>query len=353
VTTLGPHPQVVLIGCAIPTDLALERRVLAQAGAELIDLRGRTVASAIDQLRVADAVLTEGIDRLGHSVLSEMPVAKVISLTAVGTDGVDVAAATEHGIAVTNVADFCSQEVADHTVMLVLAALRKLREAERLARSGDWRLDTLRPIRRLQGRVCGLLGFGRIARNVAMRLHGFGVTIIAHDPDAATGECDGLPIEFVDLEQLLARSEILSLHAPLTPGTARVIGESALAALPRGALLVNAGRGGLIDHDSLLAALDSGQLGGAALDVFETEPAPPQHPLLTHPGVICTPHMAYYSDEALAELRTKAARNVVDVLAGVPSAALVNPEVFAYHRRSTSFMQALRAPTQTRGADPD
>jgi D-3-phosphoglycerate dehydrogenase / 2-oxoglutarate reductase len=320
---------VVLVGCEIPSDLGVERSILAEAGAALVDLRASPVADVVAELAEADAILTEATDALTAAVIERLRSVRVISVIAVGTDGVDVAAATRRGIAVTNVPGYCAVEVAEHTVALALAAWRKLPPAQRIARSGSWAIDALQPIARLSGRTCGLLGLGQIAREVARRFQAFGLRVIAHDPWTQPAVAAELGIQLVDRDELFARSELLSLHAPLTADTRRIVDRRTLALMPRGAVLVNAARGGLVDHDDLLAALQDGHLAGAALDVFDTEPAPPDHPLLGLENVICTPHMAYYSEESLRELREEAARNVVRALNGEPIASLVNPEVRA------------------------
>jgi D-3-phosphoglycerate dehydrogenase len=250
----------------------------------------------------------------------------VISVYAVGADGVDLEAASRLGIAVVNVPGYCSIEVAEHAVALLLAAWRRIRAAERVARSGEWSLEELRPVHRLAGRSVGLLGFGRIAQEVARRLGAFGVRLAAHDPYANADEAAALDVELCGLEELLRRSDALSVHAPLTEETSGLLDGPRLALLPRGAVVVNAGRGGILDHEALLEALDSGRLAGAALDVAAIEPADPADPLLARDDVIYTPHMAYYSEESLHGLREATARNAAEVLAGRRPASVLNAE---------------------------
>jgi D-3-phosphoglycerate dehydrogenase / 2-oxoglutarate reductase len=318
---------VVLVGCEIPSDLGLERAVLAEAGATLVDLRSSPVADVVAQLVEADGILTEATDALTGSVIEQLHSVRVISVIAVGTDGVDVAAATRAGIPVTNVPGYCTLEVADHTVALALAAWRRLPAAERIARSGSWAIDGLQPVSRMSGRTCGLLGLGRISREVARRLQAFGFQVISHDPWTQRSVAEELDVEMVERDELFARSDMLSLHAPLTDDTTRIVDRRTLALMPQGAVLINVGRGGLVDYDDLLEALQSGHLAAAALDVFDVEPAPPDHPLLALSNVICTPHMAYYSEESLLQLRAEAARNVARALRGEPIASIVNPDV--------------------------
>jgi D-3-phosphoglycerate dehydrogenase / 2-oxoglutarate reductase len=321
-------PTVVVAAVELPSDvLDIEQAVLAPVGATVLDRRDLPLASLREELARADGVLTEGIERLGPEIIRRLGRCRVISVYAVGTDGVDVEAATRHGIPVANVPDYCTAEVAEHTIALILAAWRRLPRAERVARTGSWALDDLREIRRLTGRTLGLLGFGRIAREVAARARGLGVELLACDPHVAPDAGDALGVRLCARDELLRRSDVLSIHVPLTPGTAGSVDAAALALLPPGAIVVNAGRGGVVDEEALLAALRSGRLAGAALDVLRTEPPPPDHPLLALETVICTPHMAYYSVESLADLRRAAAGNVRDVLAGKRPASVVNDAV--------------------------
>ena len=184
-TSPATSRRIAVIGYEIPSDLGLERELAARCGATLVDLRDRQPADVIDELAGACAILTEGTVALPRAVIERLDEAVAISISAVGTDAVDIAAATARGIAVTNVDDYCLHEVAEHTVALILATWRRLGQAQRVARSGSWSLEELRPIRGLQGATCGLLGFGRIARQVARRLAPFGVHVIAHDPALA------------------------------------------------------------------------------------------------------------------------------------------------------------------------
>jgi D-3-phosphoglycerate dehydrogenase len=275
-----------------------------------------------DELATADALLTEGIERVDADVIAGLDRCRVISVYAVGTDGVDVGAARTRGIVVANVPDYCAIDVAEHTVALILAAWRKLPAAQRVARSGDWGLDDLRPLRRLHGRTLGLLGYGRIAREVAVRARGLGLQVLAHDPYVATSAArDG--VRLCGREELLRASDVLSIHLPSTPETAGSVDAATLALLPPGAVVVNAGRGAVLDEDALLDALHSGRVAAAGLDVLRREPAPPEHPLLALEAVVCTPHMAYYSEESLLALRRGAALNARTVLEGGVPATVV------------------------------
>jgi D-3-phosphoglycerate dehydrogenase len=318
---------VVAAAAEVPSErLDVEEALLAEVGAELIDLRDRSLDEIAGVLRRVDGVLTEalGRERFDARRIAGLERCRVISVYAVGADGVDLEAASRLGIAVCNVPDYCTTEVAEHTVALLLAAWRRLRAGERVARSGSWGLDDLRPVHRLAGRTVGLLGLGRIAQEVARRLAGFGVRLAAHDPYADRAAASALSVELCGLEELLRRSDVLSIHAPLTEETAGLLDRERFALLPKGAVVVNAGRGGIVDHAALLEALEAGRLGGAALDVAAAEPADPDDPLLARDDVVCTPHMAYYSEESLLELRASVARNAADVLAGRQPGSVLN-----------------------------
>ena len=320
--------RVVCAAAEVPSEtLDVEAAVLAEVGAELVDLRGEPLDAIADELAAADAILTEalGRERFDAARVAGLDRCRVISVYAVGADGVDAAAAAKRGIVVANVPTYCTTDVAEHAVALLLAAWRALPRAERVARSGDWSLEPLRPVRRLAGHTVGLVGFGRIAREVAGRLAPFRVVLLACDPAGDPGEAARLGVRLVELDELLAASDAVSIHVPLTPSTRGLLDRRAFGLLPAGAVVVNVGRGGVVDEGALLEALASGRVGTAALDVLAVEPPDPDHPLLAHERVLATPHMGYYSEDSLLELRTSVARNAALVLAGEPPLWRVEP----------------------------
>jgi D-3-phosphoglycerate dehydrogenase len=199
---------------------------------------------------------------------------------------------------------------------LLLALARKIPFSNRLVQSGRWEVPPIVPLHRLEGRVLGLVGFGNIPRALAPKAKAFGLNVITHDPYVAPEHLAALGVENTSLEDLLARSDFVSVHAPLLPATRGLVGAVALAAMKKGAFLINTARGPLVDEAALVAALDSGHLGGAALDVVAAEPLPKDSPLLGRDNVILTPHTAFYSVEALEELQTKCASDVARVLCG-------------------------------------
>jgi D-3-phosphoglycerate dehydrogenase len=201
---------------------------------------------------------------------------------------------------------------------LLLALSRKIPFSNKLVQAGRWEMPAVAPLRRLAGQVLGLIGFGNIPRALAPKAKAFGFEVIAHDPYAANAVFAACGVETVSLETLLGRSDAISVHAPLTPATRGLVDASAFARMKKGAVIVNTARGPLIDEQALVAALDSGHLGGAALDVVATEPLPRDSALLGRDNVILTPHTAFYSVEALDELQTKCATDVANVLSGKP-----------------------------------
>lgn len=246
----------------------------------------------------------------------------------VGYDVIDVDAATAAGVWVANVPDFCIEEVADHTMLLMLGALRRLPESMNTWRERrSWHVTaTLPPMRRANGLRLGLLGLGRIGRLVARRAAGFGLEVFSHDPYVTDDQHRASGSTPIDLEQLLATSDILSLHSPLTPDNLHFLNAESLATTKSGVVIVNTSRGALIDLDALDAALASGAVGYAALDVLDGEPNPDlNHPLLSRPNILVTSHTAWYSEDASRQLALNAAREAIRFLDGQRPLNLINP----------------------------
>lgn len=235
---------------------------------------------------------------------------RVVTRMGVGLDNIDVPAATKRGTLVTNVPDYCVEEVSDHAVGLVLDWARGIAAFDRDVRADRWNPAGAR-LKRLRSKTVGIVGYGRIGRATARKCAAFGCRVVVHtrtvDPHA--------DVEFVSWPDLLGMADVVVLHVPLTPGTRHMVGAPEFAAMRADALLVNVSRGGLVDTAALVDALDTGRIGGAALDVLEDEPtvAPT---LQAHPNVVITPHVAFSSDESIEDLRTKAAEDVVRVLRG-------------------------------------
>jgi D-3-phosphoglycerate dehydrogenase len=284
------------------------------------EMRMAKSAAADDILAVArdaDAVLVT-YAKLTGELLRQLRRCKAIGRFGLGVDNIDTKTAAELGIVVTYVPDYCMHEVSDHAMALLLALARKIPFSNKLVQSGRWEMPAVVPLRRLAGQVLGLVGFGNIPRALAPKAKAFGLKVVAYDPYVADDVFVSCGVEPVSLETLLARSDAVSVHAPLTPATRGLIDAAAFARMKQGAVIVNTARGPLIDEPALLAGLDSGHLGGAALDVAAPEPVPNDSALIGRDNVILTPHTAFYSVEALDELQTKCAADVARVLSGLP-----------------------------------
>jgi D-3-phosphoglycerate dehydrogenase len=282
------------------------------------ELRMAKSASAEDILAVArdaDAVLVT-YAKLPGELLKELKRCKVIGRFGLGVDNIDIPSAARLGIAVTYVPDYCLREVSDHAMALLLALARKITFSNRLVQSGRWEVPPIVPLRRLEGQVVGLVGFGNIPRALAPKAKAFGLKVITHDPYVSADVVKALGVEDTSFEDLLARSDFVSVHAPLLPATRGLMNAAAFARMKKGAFLVNTARGPLVDETALVEALDSGHLAGAALDVVTVEPLAGDSPLLGRDNVILTPHTAFCSVEALEELQTKCASDVARVLSG-------------------------------------
>ncbi|WDV49923.1 C-terminal binding protein [Streptomyces coeruleorubidus] len=304
---------VLLTDYAWPDD-SVERSVIEQAGHILVTGPAEPASAEVIEELVAEhrpaGILTCWAP-VSAAVIDASPELRIVARLGVGLDNIAVDAATERGVWVTNVPDYCVEEVSDHAVGMVLAWTRGLAVFDREVRAGRWDPASAR-LRRLSTLTCGIVGFGRIGRATARKLGAFGCRILAHDPHAPK---DTPEVEMVGLEELLRGSDAVILHVPLTPGTHHIIGSEQLALMQPGGLLVNVSRGGLVDTDAVIKALDSGHLDGAAFDVLETEPDVPAG-LSAQPGALLTPHVAFSSDASVTELRRRAAEEVVRILAG-------------------------------------
>lgn len=313
-------------------DWSVERAILSAAGAALVTHQCRTPAEAAAAMAEADVVFNQLGVALDAGALAAATRLRAVIIMATGYDHVDLAAASARGIAVANVHGYCTEEVSEHALALLLALGRKLFPQASLARRGEWDYgESARPAHRFRGRTLGLYGFGQIARRLAAKAQPLGVRLLVLDPyvpAAAVAAAGAEPAR--DLDQLLAESDYLSLHVPLTPETAGVINYRTLARMKAGSYLVNCSRGGLIQEAALLDALKSGHLAGAALDVLAQEPPPPDHPLLRLDNCIVTPHGAWFSLEAEHELSTRAAEAAVATLRGVLPPGAVNADKDAF-----------------------
>jgi D-3-phosphoglycerate dehydrogenase len=312
-------------------DLAIERAVLEPIGAEVVGLQCRTGEGLAELAGDADAILQQ-YARIDRATIERLDRCKVICRYGIGVDIVDVQAAAERGILVTNVPDYCLDEVADHTIALAFTLLRRIPAYAAATRAGHWHWSAGGgPVPRLRGLPFGLIGFGRIAQNMARKLLPFGCRLLAHDPHVSAGFMATYGVERLELDELVQASRVVCVMCPYTPETHHLIDAARLARLPHGAILINTTRGKIVDNRALHAALEAGQVALAALDDTEEEPAklahwsPAGNPLFAHPNCLITPHVAYVSDQALQECRRIAAENAREVLLGRPPLNPVRP----------------------------
>ena len=289
------------------------------------------IAAASD----ADAVITVALRQLQpftRRVIETLDTCRIIACIGIGYDNVDIDAATDHGICVTNVPDYCLEEVSDHTMALILALARKFPEVISKVKSGGWFITPdsrkkLSPMSRLRGQTLGLIGFGSIARTLVPKAKGFGLKILVHDPYVSSDELRGLGVEVVGLDRLLEVSDFVSLHAALTPKNSKMMGLEQFKRMKPTACLINTARGGLVDEEVLSTALLEGLIAGAGLDVLEAEPAVPDNPLYALDNVIVTGHAAGYSDQSEEEVWRRPWEEAASVLRGEWPRSLVNPRV--------------------------
>jgi len=296
--------------------------VLSAIGAELKMASDSSSEAVLAAAADADAVLVT-YAKITAEMIAKMPKVKIISRFGIGVDNVDLDAATQAGIVVTKVPDYCIDEVSDHAMALLLAAVRKIPMGTDQVHAGVWKMPNFVPIHRLRGSTLGLVGFGRIPQLVVPKAKAFGMRVVAFDPYAPAEVFAKLGVEQLDFNTLLASSDYVSIHSPLTPETRGLFNADAFARMKKGSYVVNTARGPVIDEAALAAAIDSGHIAGAGLDVMTTEP-PVDSPLIGKKNVIITPHTSFYSDESLVELQTKAAQEVANVLTGKPARNPVN-----------------------------
>lgn len=301
--------RVVVTDQVFP-DVDVERALLAEVGADLTVATGDR-ADVLALARDADALLNTyfGFDAAS---IAELERCKIIARYGIGVDNIDLDAARAAGMAVTNVPDYCVEEVATHTIGLLLALVRRIPEGDAIVRSGKWGIGDLGVVHRFSELTVGLVGYGRIARQVAKLVRALGARVVAYDPYVTSAD-DRL----VSMDELLATSDAVCVHCPLTDDTRGLIDARALASMKADAVLVNTSRGPVVVLDDVLDALRERRLGGAALDVFDTEP-PPAARLNEVPNLLTTPHSAFYSRESIRESQHKAASQVIKALHSEP-----------------------------------
>ena len=309
-----------------------EKKEFGRIAAELILAQIQEEEELIRVCTDADGLLNQ-YALLTRKVLETLPKCKVISRYGVGVDSVDLEAATDLGIIVANVPDYCTDEVANQTIAMILTLIRKTAFFDQKVKSGEWDFHLGIPIYRTKGKTLGLIGCGKIGLEVAKRISAFGVKVITFDPYLEKAP-EG--IELRDFDSVLKESNFISVHCPLNNSTRHLIGEKEFRKMEKKPLLINTSRGPIIDEKALIHALREGILSGAGLDVLETEPPDSQNPLLRMENVVLSPHVGFYSEESISELKRRTAKNVADVLTGKWPDSVANREVRGKTRASMS-----------------
>lgn len=328
---MGSSYRVVITDCDHGS-IEEEREEFGPIEAELILAQVREEDDLIRSCQEADGLINQ-YALLTRRVLENLPRCKVVARYGVGVDSINLKAATDLGIIVANVPDYCIDEVASHTVAMILTLARKTAFFDRKVKSNQWDFRQGVPIDRIQGKTLGLIGCGRIGFEVAKRISAFGVKVLAFDPYIQKVE-EG--IELTDLETILKKSNFISIHCPLNESTRHLIGEKEFQKMERKPFLINTSRGPIVSQKALIKALEKGRISGAGLDVLETEPPDSRNPMLKMENVIFSPHVGFYSEESISELKRRTARNVADVLKGRQPRSVVNREVIGKTRATIS-----------------
>lgn len=314
--------KVVITDCD-HLSVEIERKVLNQIKPEFVLAFCNTEDEVIEAAQDADGIINQYAP-ITRRVIESLKRCKVIARYGVGVDNINVEAATEYGIIVANVPDYCVDEVSTHTMALILACARGITLLNSKIREKIWNFTLAKPLFRTRGKTLGLFGLGKIAREVAQKASGFGFKIIACDPYVSRIDRG---IELVEFSQLLSDSDFVSIHSPLTDETRHSFGENELKAMKKTAFLINTARGPIVDEKALYQALKKRWIAGAALDVMEKEPPDWENPLPKLDNLIITPHISFYSEESYVELKTKTAEAVLAVLKRELPRAMVNPQV--------------------------
>ena len=326
------YPYQVIITDCDHGSIREEKEEFDRMGAELILAQAQKEDDLIRVCKEADGLLNQ-YALLTRKVLKSLPKCKVISRYGVGVDSVDLKAATDLGVIVANVPDYCMDEVANQTIAMILTLIRKTAFFDRKVKSGEWDFHQGIPIYRTSGKTLGLIGCGKIGLEVAKRISAFGVRVMTFDPyleKASEG------IELKDFDTVLKESDFISIHCPLNDSTRHLIGDKEFKKMEKKPLLVNTSRGPIIDEKALIQALREGLLSGAGLDVLEKEPPDSKNPMLKMENVVLSPHISFYSAESISELKRRTAKNVADVLMGKWPGSVVNREVRGKTRASIS-----------------
>jgi len=325
-----PAKAKVVLTDYVWESLEVEKKILGGL-AELVPLQTKKPEEFLAQAADCDALLNTYAGPITADAMAKMPKCKIIARYGIGVDTIDLEAATRAGIIVTNNPTYCIEEVAEHTMALLLDSARKIAFYDRLVRAGTWAVPPGKPLYRLVGRTLGLVGFGNIARQVAVRAASFGLRVLYADPYVKEGQF-AEPGRKVELPELLKESDFVSVHPPLTSQTRGMINDDAFSRMKPGAILINCSRGPVVDTAALVRALDAKRIAGCALDTTDPEPLPNPHPLRGRDNVIINPHVAWYSETAMVGLQAGAPGEVRRVLTGERPVNVVNKAVIGKNR---------------------
>lgn len=316
-------------------DVSEERKILESAGYDLVERNCQTsedVIAACRELNPMGLIVLKV--PINEEVMKNAGTVKVISRYGIGLDMIDMKAAESEKIPVAYVPDYCVDEVSNHAISLMFTAERRISIFDRNVRKGDWGMGNIPPVHRFKEKTIGLLGFGRLAQAVAGKLKGFGVRIVSYDPIVKENVMKENGVERApSLDDLLKVSDVISIHVPLTKETRGIIGAEELRKMKKGSVLVNTSRGGIVDQKALLGSIREGHISGAGLDVFEDEPMDMSDPILKEERMVLTPHVSYYSEEALKQVQVDTAQAVVDILGGKMPRNLANPSIWESRRK--------------------
>jgi D-3-phosphoglycerate dehydrogenase len=305
----------IVMADSISPDLEIEKSVLKEIDGELILSPSKNPEDIIKLAKDADALVTT-YAQITREIIEKMEKCKIIVRTGIGFDNIDIKAASEKGIYVANVPDYCWDEVSDHAMSLILALQRKILTLDKEVKNGNWSFEKAKPILGLRGQTLGLIGFGNIPKTLAKKAQAFGFNIVASDPFVTQEAADSYNVKMMPQEELIKISDVISFHAPLTDDTYHTANEEFFNLMKNSAFLINTARGPLVDASALYNALKGNKIAGAALDVMEIEPPVKDNLLLTLDNIILTPHTAFYSEASSLNLRKLAYEEVVRVLKG-------------------------------------
>lgn len=313
--------KVVLAESLFPS-LEIEEEIFRDMDVSLYAEKIEGEQELIEAARDADGIMSIYFP-MTRNAIQHMEKMKVMSVWGVGTNHIDVEAASEKGIIISNVPDYCTDEVSSHAVALILGCARQISQYDRLIHKGVWAYGQI-PLNRFAGKTVGIVGMGAIGRAVAEKLAGFNVNLIGFDAFVSKEAMETLDVKSVEMQELLTSSDFVTIHTPLTDETRNMFSEKQFNMMKESAFIINTSRGGVIDEDALAEALNSGKIAGAALDVLLDEPPEPDHPLIGHEKVTITPHVGWFSLDAKLECRVKAAQAIKAVLSGNNPESIVN-----------------------------